>query len=164
MASITRNETGTGTIPNFTNYAGTFTTNTNNSAVLDYTGALTSAEVFGVNLGSDNGLYVYSPTLNQVRRVLGAYEGVTANVWSVLLESAFSAPLVVENVRVVLANLTDFAIANQGAADGLYDGVAFNVGAYWNEVDNPHRASTDTFAECKTFNATGTEFLIIEHR
>jgi len=166
-AELTRTVTGKSSIPVFETLSGTLTTSGISDVVL-YTGSLTAQDVFGVELQEawSKGLYVYEDTSTNgsVRKVKGVFTPDSGVTWSILLESAFSAPLVGETLKLVTADLQDYSVLNEGAAAGVYDGVSLAVGAIINRDENSNRRAATRNREAKAVNATGTTFLIIESK
>ncbi len=173
-AELTRVLTGKGTIPEMdaltvsgVAFSGTLTT-TGISDVVAYTGALTAQQVFGpdLQLAWSKGMYVWESTSTNgsVRKIKGVFTPDSGVTWSILLESAFAAPLAGESLKIVTADLNDYTVTNQGGAAGVYDGVSL-VNAY--EViraENSNRRAATRNREAKAVNAAGTSFLIVENK
>lgn len=158
MATITRLVTGLNTIPAYQIKTGTFTTDTDVDTVLNYFGTTeTPEDVFGENYKHSDNLYVFSIANEEVRLVTGIYP-ISAGLFNVQLESAFTTPLAAETAYVVQANLISYSLVNQGSADGMYDGVDVSATVAINEEYSPQTPQK----AAKVVDGTGTELLIIE--
>jgi hypothetical protein len=173
-AEVTRVVTGKSTIPaqdaltvSGVAFSGTLTTS-GIPNVLEYTGGLTAQDVFGaqLQLAWSHGMYVWenTSTNGSVRKIAGVFTPDNGITWSILVDSAFSAPLVGEDLKIVTASLADYSVGNQGGADGIYDGVALGAGATIPRKENTNRRASTRNREVKAINATGTSFLIDENK
>lgn len=167
-AEGTRVETGKQTIPAYSTLSGNLTT-TGIPNVLAYTGALTAQNVFGADLQKgavENNLYVYESTSTHgsVRKIKAVFTPDSGATWSILVDSAFTAPLVGEILKIVTANLQDYSLTNASDTDGYYDGVVLSAGQSIERRENTARRQATRNREAKAIDATGTSFFIEEDK
>lgn len=117
--------------------------------------------------GTEN-LWLYIPAANEVRRITGVsiiqdQTGVSLAV-SVWIENPFTAAVVAQVFQVVNGDLRYFKIVNDGAANGLVNGLALTNTPFDNVLerniaDYPKAVRP---LDVVTFNSAGTSFLIDE--
>lgn len=166
-AEYVRASTTYGCIPAATNMGGTFSDVTTSATSLVNSGAVTVESIFGADkqLALKNNLYVYDATggaANVCVRKITAVNG-TGTSWSLTIESALTSTQASgKTIGLVVANLNEIGVANNGAGDGVFDGVALAAGGGIVVKESNNTKGNTRLA--KAFDATGTTFLITEFK
>lgn len=169
MGQSTRSSTTTGTIPAATAISGgTFTRDTNKTTAIIYTGTDVLTDIFPDTATGDQGyawIYFASSATPKLFRVIGVTliddTNPAALEYVVLLDRAISAISSVSG-SYIYADLKSYAVVNEGSASGIFDGVTLAAGASINQAIQ-YPLNWD-WLEAKTFDATGTTFLIKENK
>lgn len=169
MGQNTRTSATTGTIPDYTALSGgTVTTDANKTSTLIYTGTdvLTTTAFPLTHCGAEGLAWVYVASATpKLARVLGVVEVDLTNpaalVYALILDRAMPS-VSGATANYIRGDLKSYSISNQGGADGVYDGNTISDGTniaqaiQWPFVPN--------VLEAKTFDASGTSFLILENK
>lgn len=155
-----------GSIPAATTMGGTFSDAASATRLVNSGGA-TVESIFGVNkqLALKNNIYAYDATggaANVCVRKITAVNG-TGTTWSLTIESALTSTQASgKTIGLVVANLSEVGVVNDGGADGVFDGVTLAAGSGVTDKGNSNTKGNTRLA--KAFNATGTTFLITEFK
>lgn len=169
MGQDIRSSTTAGTIPTFTAISGgTVTSDTNNSHSLIYTGTdvLTETAFPITGCGAEGSAWVYvasaTPKIARVLAVTGVdLSNPAALVYSIRLDR--NMPSVSgATANYIVGDLKKYSVTNVGNASGVFDGVAFAEGVTIEQAIQ-YPLNVD-WLEAKTFDATGTTFLITENK
>lgn len=164
-----RTSTTTGTIPAATTLSGgTAVTDTNKTTVLIYTGTDNLLTTLAPILTGQEGLiwiYIVNATTNTLARCIGVTAVDESNpaalVYAILLDRVMTTGAA-KTVTYITADLKKYSVTNDGGASGTFDGVALLDGeTVTQEIQYP---LTVDWLEAKTFNATGTSFLITQNK
>lgn len=169
MGQNIRSSTTTGTIPTYTAISGgTVTTDANNSHTLIYTGTdvltATAFPITGCGVEGSAWVYVASAT-PKIARVMGITEVNLTNpaalVYAIRLDR--NMPSVSgATANYIVADLKKYSVTNDGGGSGVFDGVALLDGeTVTQEIQYPLNVG---WLEAKTFDASGTSFLITESK
>lgn len=162
-----RTSSTVGTIPTFTALSGgTATSDANNAHGILYTGTdvLTTSAFPVTGCGAEGSAWLYCATgTPKIARVMGIVPVDLTNpaalVYSIILDRTMTG-LSGTAINYIVADLKKYSVTNDGGASGTFDGVALLDGeTVTQEIQYP--LSVD-WLEAKTFDATGTSFLITE--
>lgn len=167
MGQSSRVSTTTGTVPAATTISGgTVTTDTNKTSVLIYTGTDVLTDIFtSTRVGAAGSAWVYIISATpKIARVLGVTEVDLTNeaalVYAIVLDRAMPS-VSAQTASYIVADLKSYSVVNQGGAAGVFDEVALaEAGSINQSIQYPLNTG---WLEAKTFNATGTSFLIKEN-
>jgi hypothetical protein len=168
MGLTSRASTTTGTVPASTALSGgTVTTDVNQTSALIYTGTDVLPSILLDTLcGKVGALWIYiasaTPKIARILAVTPVDESnPAALIYAIILDRAMPS-VSGATASYIVADLKRYYVGNQGGASGVFDEVAFIAGE-WVDTEIQYPLNTE-WLEAKTFNATGTTFLIREYK
>jgi hypothetical protein len=168
MGQASRISTTTGTIPASTTLSGgTCDTDANDTSTLLYTGTDELPSILtDLVCGQAGSAWVYiasaSPKLARVLAVVPVDETNPAALeYAIILDRAMPS-VSSATASYIIADLKSYSVVNQTAVAGVFDEVALAGNGSINQaIQYPLNTG---WLEAKTFNATGTSFLIKENK
>jgi hypothetical protein len=168
MSQSSRVSTTTGTVPTSSALSGgTVDTDANKTSVLIYTGTTNITTVLtNVLCGQAGALWIYiSSATPKIARILAVTPVDESNpaalIYAIILDRAMPS-VSGATPRYITADLKSYSVVNQTTTAGVFDEVALAGNDSINQaIQYPLNTG---WLDAKTFDATGTSFLIKENK